>query len=147
EVGRQAIVLLKNDRQTLPLDPGRLRRVAVIGPLADVLYEDWYSGSLPYEVTPARGIAERLGRTAAVICREGVDRIALRVATTGAYVTATTNPLGGALVPAAARPGPAEAFDVFDWGEGVCTLRTVANGRYLTLGAGDVLVNESAQPR
>ena len=37
-------------------------RVAVVGPLADTLYEDWYSGTLPYAVTARRGLAERLPR-------------------------------------------------------------------------------------
>ncbi|ONK61634.1 uncharacterized protein A4U43_C08F31990 [Asparagus officinalis] len=36
EAARQGIVLLKNDRRSLPLSPSRLRHVAVIGPNADV---------------------------------------------------------------------------------------------------------------
>ena len=53
-------------------------RVAVVGPLADTLYEDWYSGTLPYAVTAYRGLVERLGADNVELV-EGVDRIALRV--------------------------------------------------------------------
>ena len=35
---------------------------------------------------------------------------------------------------------------MFDWGSGIVTLRTVANNRYLTLGANHALVNSEAQP-
>lgn len=38
EVGRQGIVLLKNDNALLPLDRSRVRRIAVIGPNADEQY-------------------------------------------------------------------------------------------------------------
>jgi beta-glucosidase len=49
----EAMVLLKNADNTLPLNP--TKSVAVIGPLENTLYSDWYSGSLPYKVTPCRG--------------------------------------------------------------------------------------------
>ena len=119
EAARQAIVLLKNDGPLLPLRPGETRRVAVVGPLADTLYTDWYSGTLPYEITPLRGIRERVD----AVCHEGADRVALRVP-------------GGA----------AQAFDVFDWGGGVCALRSAANGRYLALDEDGALVSESVRP-
>jgi beta-glucosidase len=70
----EGIVLLKNADGALPLPP--TPRVAVIGPLADTLYEDWYSGTLPYAVTVRRGLADRLG-DANVEYVEGVDRITL----------------------------------------------------------------------
>ncbi|MGF7036282.1 hypothetical protein J2T17_007345 [Paenibacillus mucilaginosus] len=60
EAAQKAVVLLKNDGRTLPLQADKLSKVAVIGPLADVVYQDWYSGSLPYAVTPLQGIRERL---------------------------------------------------------------------------------------
>ena len=71
-------MLLSNDG-LLPLDRERTRRVAVLGPLADTLHVDWYSGTLPYAVTPRAGLADLLG-AGSVTCHEGVDRIALRTA-------------------------------------------------------------------
>ncbi|NGN62583.1 carbohydrate-binding protein [Streptomyces sp. A7024] len=123
----EAIVLLKNAGGALPLNAAALRKVAVVGPLADTLYADWYSGELPYKVTPKEGIAERLGAGATVTAYEGVDRIALKNAATGAYITA-----GGAetaLKERAGEPGEAQHFDVFGWGQGVVTLRAAANGK------------------
>ncbi|MGW0390431.1 glycoside hydrolase family 3 C-terminal domain-containing protein [Streptomyces sp. NPDC003042] len=116
----ESVVLLKNDG-LLPLDAARTPRIAVIGPLADTLCEDWYSGTLPYEVGVAAGLAEALGvHGGEVVCEEGADRIALRSGTTGELLGKT-------------------AFDVADWGRGVLTLRAADTGRYLSLKGDDSL--------
>jgi beta-glucosidase len=127
----EASVLLKNSGQTLPLDPARTGKVAVIGPLEDTLYSDWYSGNLPYKVTPLDGIRQRLGAGATVTGVEGVDRIALRDLATGRYLTATGTTDANAVVAADATPTPNSEFDVSDWGQGVLTLRNAGNGKYL----------------
>ena len=61
DVTRKTIVLLKNADRTLPLDPGSLHSVAVIGPRADSVVRDWYGGAAASVVTPRQGIADRLG--------------------------------------------------------------------------------------
>ena len=139
ETAGRAIVLLRNEAAALPLRPAETRRVAVLGPLADTLYPDWYSGTMPYEVTPLIGIRERLGPD--VVCHEGVDRIGLR-AETGGYVTAPGGP-GGAL---AASGVAAQGFDLFDWGEDVWTLRAASNRRYVTVEESGALVNDQVRP-
>jgi beta-glucosidase len=145
-VADQAVVLLKNARRTLPLDPSATHRIAVIGPLADTLYTDWYSGSLQYRVTPVQGIRERLGG-ATVVASEGVDRIALREVATGTYITAGTDADGDILKVGATTAGPAEQFDVFDWGQGILTLRSAANGKYVDrFNFGPNFANRAAQP-
>jgi beta-glucosidase len=63
---RASIVLLKNDAGVLPLDPAG-RRLAVAGPLAGELRTDWYSGTLPYQVTVADGLREALPGTAVTV--------------------------------------------------------------------------------
>ncbi|MEU4527946.1 glycoside hydrolase family 3 C-terminal domain-containing protein [Micromonospora ureilytica] len=138
----EAMVLLKNERQALPLDPARTRKVAVLGPLADTLYSDWYGGDLPYQVTALDGIRERLGGSASVSGLDGADRIALKDAVTGRYVTATgttdTNP-----VTATGGSASLDAqFDVVDWGQDVVTLRNAANGRYLGYNWGPFLTRD-----
>ena len=60
-VTQKSIVLLKNSRGLLPLDRAKLKRVAVVGPRADEVLLDWYSGTPPYVVTPLRGIRDKLG--------------------------------------------------------------------------------------
>ncbi|WP_281902073.1 glycoside hydrolase family 3 protein [Phytohabitans aurantiacus] len=139
EAARQSIVLLKNDG-LLPLST---TKVAVIGPLADTVYEDWYSGTLPYAVTAYTGLVNRLGAHGAVF-HEGVDRIALR--SSGGYAWAVDRQVGGPVradVPVAA---PEAWFDVFDWGEGVVALRASANGRHVGVDDDGTLVNDRAQP-
>jgi beta-glucosidase len=58
---RKSMVLLKNRRATLPLDRRNLKSVAVIGPFADQVLLDWYSGTPPYTVSPLDGIRQALG--------------------------------------------------------------------------------------
>jgi beta-glucosidase len=127
----EATVLLKNSDRTLPLNPATTKKIAVIGPLENTLYSDWYSGNLPYQVTPLDGITQRLGSGATVSGTEAVDRIALQDVTTGKYVTAGSGTSGGVLGESDPSPAPTSEFDVFDWGAGISTLRSVANGKYL----------------
>lgn len=61
KVTDESIVLLKNEGGTLPLDRARLKKVAVIGPYADIVAEDWYGGTPPSPVSPLDGIRKRLG--------------------------------------------------------------------------------------
>ncbi len=53
----ESIVLLKNQGNVLPL--ATPKSIAVIGPLADRVTLDWYSGTPPFTVTPLAGIRER----------------------------------------------------------------------------------------
>jgi len=152
-------VLLRNaptgGAPLLPLDAARVGRVAVIGPLADTVFEDWYSGTLPYAVTAYAGISARLGspsqdgaapRTTYV---EGVDRIALRPLDGTGYVVAGDGPDGA---PLSVQPDATVAdrvtwFDVFDWTTDTVALRAVANGRHVAghEGTGE-LVNDRPGP-
>ncbi len=60
-VTQKSIVLLKNEGQLLPLDKSKLKTVAVIGPRANAVLLDWYSGTPPAVVTPLAGIRAQLG--------------------------------------------------------------------------------------
>ena len=73
---QESIVLLKNETSTLPLDPAKLKTVAVIGPWADEVLLDWYSGTPPYTVTALAGIREALGKGVHVQFEKGDDPIA-----------------------------------------------------------------------
>ncbi len=67
-VTQKSIVLLKNSGNLLPLDKTRLKSIAVVGPYADQVLLDWYSGTPPYEVTPLQGIRDRAGPGVTVTC-------------------------------------------------------------------------------
>jgi beta-glucosidase len=126
ELAREAVassvVVLANDG-ILPLAAGTT--VAVVGPHADVVLQDWYSGTPPYAVGIASAFVERLG-AGAVRVAEGAHRIALRALTTGAYVRQVdaTTPL----LADGTTAGEDAQFDVTDWGEGLVTLRAVRTG-------------------
>ncbi|KAL0490275.1 hypothetical protein AKO1_006463 [Acrasis kona] len=55
---QESIVLLKNDRQTLPIDASSLKSIAVIGPNADRKDVYWgnYQGKPPFVITALEGI-------------------------------------------------------------------------------------------
>lgn len=57
----ESVVLLKNQNNFLPLDKSKIKSIAVIGPLADVVHWDWYGGTPPYAVTPLEGIRNEIG--------------------------------------------------------------------------------------
>ena len=61
QVALESVVLLKNAGGLLPLDREALKSVAVIGPHANSVALDWYSGTPPYTITPLDGIKERAG--------------------------------------------------------------------------------------
>jgi beta-glucosidase len=73
KVTDESIVLLKNENKTLPLDASRLKSIAVIGPLADKVALDWYSGTPPYAVTPLQGIKARADANIEVTSSTGAD--------------------------------------------------------------------------
>ncbi|WP_433383851.1 glycoside hydrolase family 3 C-terminal domain-containing protein [Actinoplanes sp. CA-142083] len=126
ETADAAMVLLKNENNALPLKPGG--KVAVVGPLADTLYSDWYGGKLPYQVTAVDGIKERAKE---VVSSTGSDRIALKDVATGKYITATGTTDADAVAVTGASADEKAQFDADDWGQDVLTLKNVANGKYL----------------
>jgi beta-glucosidase len=60
-VTQESIVLLKNEDHFLPLKRDALKSIAVIGPHANEVLLDWYSGTPPYVVTPLEGIKNKMG--------------------------------------------------------------------------------------
>jgi len=71
----ESVVLLKNDGNLLPLDRTKLKTVAVIGPWADQVLLDWYSGTPPYAVSALEGIREGAGTGVTVLFADGSDAV------------------------------------------------------------------------
>jgi beta-glucosidase len=61
EAARQTLVLLKNEKQTLPLNKRSLKKVAIIGPMAGSCHLGGYSGRPSYLVSPYLGVSAALG--------------------------------------------------------------------------------------
>jgi beta-glucosidase len=71
EAARKAIVLLKNEKELLPLDLGKLKTIAVIGPNAADVHLGGYSRDPGRGVSVLDGIRARVGNKATVLYAEG----------------------------------------------------------------------------
>jgi beta-glucosidase len=80
-VTQESIVLLKNQGHLLPLDPSSIHSIAVVGPLANIIYLDGYSGTPPFAITPLQGIRNRVG-TSVPVSYSDDDQTAVRLAKT-----------------------------------------------------------------
>ena len=74
-IAEESIVLLKNDRELLPLDSAKIKSLAVIGPNADqVQFGDYcWSKNNRDGVTVLRGLRERLGDQVVIHYAKGCD--------------------------------------------------------------------------
>jgi beta-glucosidase len=93
---QKSIVLLKNSNNALPLDKARLKSIAVLGPRANEVLLDWYSGTPPYRVSALEGIKNKVGANVAV--RSAVDSdeaVKLAQASDVAIVCVGNHPNGG----------------------------------------------------
>ncbi len=71
KAAQETIVLLKNEKNLLPLDLNKLKTIAVIGPNADQLHLGGYSRNPLHGVTILQGIQDRVGSKAKVVYAEG----------------------------------------------------------------------------
>lgn len=71
QAARETITLLKNEKGLLPLDPGQIKTLAVIGPNAHRSLLGGYSGVPRWNASVLEGIQERLGPAIGVLHAEG----------------------------------------------------------------------------
>jgi len=71
DAAHEAITLLKNENGLAPLDPGKIKTLAVIGPNANRPLLGGYSGVPKYSVTVLDGIKQKLGDRVNVLYSEG----------------------------------------------------------------------------
>lgn len=126
KAAQKQMVLLKNEKNTLPLNKEKLQSVAVIGELGGVVLRDWYAGTLPYKVTPLEAIQKKLAGKE-VRYSDAYDRVTLTSVANGKLLGL----LDGEKPPVIAN-GRAEQFTLSDWGFGSVTLRAESNGKFLT---------------
>lgn len=118
KAAEKSLVLMKNDG-LLPLNPGKT--TALIGPMADTWFQDWYGGEPPYRRTVKDGLkALNVSHTFA----DGWDRVKLYFGSMAAYVEED-----GSI-------GLRDEGDVFAmecWGEDCYAFRCERTGTYLTM--------------
>src|ERR1035441_6888346 len=71
EAAQKAVVLLKNEKNLLPLDLGKLKTIAVIGPNAADVHIGGYAREPGHGVSILDGIRERVGSSAKAVYAEG----------------------------------------------------------------------------
>jgi len=125
EAVRKSAVLLKNEGNLLPLRPDAVRgSIAVLGPLADELHLDWYSGNPAYSCTPLDGLRELYDKDRVVYtdCRDIVS-----------FTTEDNRPLVlDGKVLSVGKPGDMPArFYMEDWGWGARTFTEVESNLML----------------
>jgi beta-glucosidase len=138
---RECITLLKNDG-ILPLKDNGKIKLAVLGPLANVNYPDWYTGHSSYYKTILHGLRDLMGSR--VCFHDGCDIIAIRSLHNNKYLAVKAD---GSVVADADRITAACKFKKLDWGDNfVCV--SEANGKllYLKEGYSDVINSDSAAP-
>jgi len=111
-ITQKSVVLLKNAENALPLDRGKLKSIAVIGPRANEVLLDWYSGSPPYMVTPLEGIRNKVGNAVTVNYSANDAEIARQVDV--AIVCVGNHPNGGDNMPWAKVSVPSEGREAVD---------------------------------
>lgn len=136
EAARKSIVLLKNDaaegddKPLLPLDQTKVHRIALVGPLADIVYRDWYTGSSRYATTILQALVERVGPESVLYSRAS-DIISFSEPD-GAYF-GSVGWYDGRL--SVNRPDwqQGEQFERTDFGWGNQTLRSLSSGMYVSV--------------
>lgn len=79
EAARKSIVLLKNEKKLLPIDRSIIKRVAVIGPYADLFNQGNYGGVPKDPVTPLQGIKNAVGNNVEVLYCKGAQITPVKV--------------------------------------------------------------------
>ncbi|MCL2055565.1 MAG: glycoside hydrolase family 3 C-terminal domain-containing protein [Oscillospiraceae bacterium] len=125
EAAQKQICLLKNNG-LLPLKKGV--KIALIGPLADEIYRDWYTGVSSYGVTVRDGIGLEFGEEN-VSFDNCFDIVTLKSERNGKYLAVDES--GEYVLRAySEHPGKTAQFEYHEWGENEVNLKSVQNGLY-----------------
>lgn len=127
----ESMVLLKNDG-FLPLQKESVGNLAVVGPLSDTWYMDWYSGNPPYTVTPVDGLKEAGVIPKSMIAATGNSKVQICVNTEKKSAKEYLGVAEDGKSIGVVDQKDAETFIITDWGDGKVTLQAESNGLFLT---------------
>lgn len=126
----KSVVLLKNENKFLPLKKEKINKIAVIGPLANKNYNDWYSGTYPYKVSVLQGIINRLYNKE-ILYHDSYDIVAIKSVKNNKYLRVIESGISPVWA-VSDNITEKEVFKYIDWGWGKKSLQGIANGKYLT---------------
>ena len=126
KAAREQVILLKNNGM-LPLMKNKINKAAVIGPLADKNYMDWYCGYSDYNLSVLDGLRKLLGESK-VDYDSCDDIVALKSKANGKYLSVKDN---GEVFAEAETIGETERFEYHDWDFGTQNLYSLSTKRYI----------------
>ncbi|HHU72321.1 MAG TPA: carbohydrate-binding protein [Clostridiales bacterium] len=126
QAAKEQIILLKND-DLLPLNKSKSQKIAVLGPLADKNYMDWYTGYSDYNIPVVDGIRNLIGEDN-VIYDNSYDKVALKSKATGKYIRVDEDET---LIADSEKATLAETFEFHDWDFGSQNLLSLKNNKFI----------------
>lgn len=128
---KESIVLLKNENNLLPLDEKKMKKLAVIGPTANAIYRDWYTGYSPFQITPLSGIKQRL-KNKKILFTSGNDKVTFKAVSADQYLSINENDeLVFQRIKHSDGLSESEVFEHEDWGWNGNLLKSTLNGNYV----------------
>jgi beta-glucosidase len=125
---REGITLLKN-AGLLPLKKGTVK-VALVGPLADANYRDWYTGQSMYAVSIRDALVAIIGADN-VFFDDAHDHVAYRSVLNGKYIGLDESDGVPYLAAKGDSVDESSTFVKHDWGFGEQNLRLKSNGKFV----------------
>lgn len=136
---QKSIVLLKNEKQQgeklLPINAAKNEKIAIIGPLSNVVYTDWYTGNPAYTISALEALKNELGENN-ILHEDGWDHVSFYTKEGLPLILDSENRL------CIATPGTghvpftgAEVFIRNDWGWGANTLYSLSKKKFLNTSA------------
>ena len=123
-LSEESLVLLENKDSILPLDEKAADSTALIGPLADEWYRDWYGGLPPFAHTVKDGLDSLLNRDLQVT--KGLDTYRIISGDRAWHI-------GDGDCVMLSPVSEADTFYIEDWGEGFHTIRSTKTGKYIQI--------------
>ncbi len=123
---KECITLLKNEK-LLPLSKNKINKLAVIGPLADGLFRDWYTGNSDYNISVLDGFCAYIGEQN-VFHDDGYHHIAIKSEKTGKYLTLGEDDI---IVASGEKKNKSSQFKKIDWDDEI-NLRNLKNNLLIT---------------
>lgn len=123
---KEQVILLKN-RGILPLKQTEAKKVAVLGPLGDRNYMDWYTGYSDYNISVVEGLKELLGENN-VAFDNSYDRVAIKSKENNKYLSVKEDE---EIIADSAVPGISETFEYHDWDFGSQNLLSLKNNKFI----------------
>ncbi|MCL2444387.1 MAG: glycoside hydrolase family 3 C-terminal domain-containing protein, partial [Treponema sp.] len=130
EAVRKSIVLLKNENNIFPINPAKAETIAVIGPLANAVHLDWYSGIPTYLRTPLEGLQNIYGKDK-ILNTDYRDIVSFTTEDGRPLVLADVGHPKGKLFSVGTKDQTPARFYKEDWGWGCQTLTDAESGLLL----------------